>query len=141
VVVATGYHVDEAATAAVRGLATRTGAIVMAETETGRTSIPGVYAGGDATTGPRLVATAVAAGRRAARAIHEDLAAAPRSEHSGSEAPRAMHGGHAGVHWSAHPLPPPVGALRRPRPEEGGVGALLDQWIDDLRFSNTQEGD
>jgi len=144
VVVATGYHVDEAATAAVRGLARRTGAIVMTETDTGRTSVPGVYAGGDATTGPQLVATAVAAGRRAARAIHEDLsAAAARSEPAAPDAERAARGArHAGVHWSAHPLPPPVGALRAARPaEEGSVGALLDRWIDDLRFSNTQDGD
>ena len=143
VVVATGYHVNEAAAAAVRGLATRTGAIVITETDTGRTSVPGVYAGGDAATGPHLVATAVAAGRRAARAIHEDLAVAgPRSEHAGPATERAARGArHAGVHWSAHPLPPPVGALRRPGPEDGSVGALLDQWIDDLRFSNTQDGD
>ncbi len=39
----------------------------------GRTSCPGVYAGGDNTLGPDLVVTAVAAGRRAAQGILQDL--------------------------------------------------------------------
>jgi glutamate synthase (NADPH/NADH) small chain len=40
----------------------------------GRTSHPKVYAGGDAASGPDLVVTALAAGRRAAQAIAMDLA-------------------------------------------------------------------
>ncbi|GAB4306041.1 MAG: NADPH-dependent glutamate synthase [Promethearchaeota archaeon] len=39
----------------------------------GRTSIPRVYAGGDVVTGSATVISAMGAGRRAARAIHEDL--------------------------------------------------------------------
>ena len=39
----------------------------------GRTSNPKVYAGGDAASGPDLVVTALAAGRRAAQAIAADL--------------------------------------------------------------------
>jgi pyruvate/2-oxoglutarate dehydrogenase complex dihydrolipoamide dehydrogenase (E3) component len=38
----------------------------------GRTANPRVYAGGDATSGPELVVTALAAGRRAAAAILAD---------------------------------------------------------------------
>lgn len=47
---------------------TRWGGIVVDE-ETGATSIPGVYAGGDAVTGAATVITAMGAGRKAARAI------------------------------------------------------------------------
>jgi NADH-quinone oxidoreductase subunit F len=39
----------------------------------GRTSVPGVFAGGDAVTGPATVIEAIAAGRRAAIAIHRYL--------------------------------------------------------------------
>ncbi|NDY42425.1 formate dehydrogenase subunit alpha [Dissulfurirhabdus thermomarina] len=42
-----------------------------------RTNIDRVYAGGDLTSGPRTVIQAVAAGRRAAEAIHEDLTGTP----------------------------------------------------------------
>ena len=42
--------------------------------EYGRTSNPKVYAGGDNTLGPELVVTAIAAGRRAAAGIKQDLA-------------------------------------------------------------------
>lgn len=47
---------------------TRWGGIV-ADEETGETSIPGVYAGGDAVTGAATVITAMGAGKKAARAI------------------------------------------------------------------------
>jgi NADPH-dependent glutamate synthase beta subunit-like oxidoreductase len=43
----------------------------VADKESGATSKPGVYAGGDDVSGPDLVVTAVAAGRRAARSIDE----------------------------------------------------------------------
>jgi len=42
----------------------------------GRTSVPGVYAGGDCTPGPDLTVQAVQDGKRAAEAIHRDLAGA-----------------------------------------------------------------
>jgi glutamate synthase (NADPH/NADH) small chain len=41
--------------------------------ETGKTSIPGVFAGGDIVTGAATVITAMGAGRAAARAIDEYL--------------------------------------------------------------------
>ena len=47
---------------------TKWGGIITDE-ETGATSIPGIYAGGDAVTGAATVITAMGAGRKAARAI------------------------------------------------------------------------
>ncbi len=41
--------------------------------ENGKTSIEGVYAGGDIVTGEATVISAMGAGRRAAKAIHEFL--------------------------------------------------------------------
>lgn len=49
---------------------TRWGGIIVDE-ETGATSIPGIYAGGDAVTGAATVITAMGAGKRAARAIDQ----------------------------------------------------------------------
>lgn len=51
---------------------TRRGGIVTDE-ETGATSIPGIFAGGDAVTGAATVITAMGAGRKAAKAIDEYL--------------------------------------------------------------------
>jgi glutamate synthase (NADPH/NADH) small chain len=42
--------------------------------ETGQTSRPEIFAGGDDVTGPSLVNTALAAGKRAAKAMMEFLA-------------------------------------------------------------------
>ncbi len=50
----------------------RRGGIVVAE-ETGKTSLDGVYAGGDAVSGAATVILAMGAGKTAARAIHEQL--------------------------------------------------------------------
>ncbi|HNR13200.1 MAG TPA: FAD-dependent oxidoreductase [Thermodesulfobacteriota bacterium] len=46
---------------------------IVADEETGATSIKGVYAGGDIVTGGATVILAMGAGRRAARAIHAYL--------------------------------------------------------------------
>jgi glutamate synthase (NADPH/NADH) small chain len=51
---------------------TRRGTIV-ADAATGRTTMPGVFAGGDIVTGGATVILAMGAGRRAARAIDEYL--------------------------------------------------------------------
>ena len=51
----------------------RRGGIVVVE-ETGKTSLDGVYAGGDAVTGAATVILAMGAGKVAARAIDEELA-------------------------------------------------------------------
>jgi glutamate synthase (NADPH/NADH) small chain len=47
--------------------------LIFIDPQTGATSRPGVYAGGDDVTGPSLVVTAMAAGRNAANAIDEYL--------------------------------------------------------------------
>lgn len=47
--------------------------IIKTEKGTGRTSIPGIYAGGDAAFGPALFITAIRHGQEAARAIDADL--------------------------------------------------------------------
>lgn len=46
---------------------------IIADEETGRTSIEGVYAGGDIVTGSATVISAMGAGRKAAKAMHEYL--------------------------------------------------------------------
>lgn len=46
---------------------------ISADDETGKTSLEGVYAGGDIVTGSATVISAMGAGRKAARAIHEYL--------------------------------------------------------------------
>jgi glutamate synthase (NADPH/NADH) small chain len=48
---------------------TKNGTIVA--DENGKTSIEGVYAGGDIVTGEATVISAMGAGKKAARAIHE----------------------------------------------------------------------
>ncbi len=53
---------------------TKWGGIIIDE-ETGATSIPGIYAGGDAVTGAATVITAMGAGKKAARAIDEYIKA------------------------------------------------------------------
>jgi len=46
---------------------------IVADTETGTTSIPGVFAGGDIVTGGATVILAMGAGRNAAKAITDYL--------------------------------------------------------------------
>ena len=46
---------------------------IIADPKTGATEKPGVFAGGDIVTGGATVISAMGAGRRAARAIHEYL--------------------------------------------------------------------
>jgi glutamate synthase (NADPH/NADH) small chain len=54
---------------------------IVADEETGKTNLEGVYAGGDIVTGSATVISAMGAGRKAAAAIHEYL--------TGKEAPVA----------------------------------------------------
>ncbi|MBE0634771.1 FAD-dependent oxidoreductase, partial [Candidatus Bipolaricaulota bacterium] len=49
---------------------------IVADPETGLTSIPGVYAGGDIVTGAATVIEAMGAGKRAAAAMHAYLTGA-----------------------------------------------------------------
>ncbi|MBI5209739.1 MAG: FAD binding domain-containing protein [Elusimicrobia bacterium] len=62
--------IGQAADLSCVGRKVRTGrGLIAADPETGATSLPGVFAGGDAVSGPASVIEAVAAGRKAARAI------------------------------------------------------------------------
>jgi NADPH-dependent glutamate synthase beta subunit-like oxidoreductase len=47
--------------------------IIKTERESGRTSVPGIYAGGDAAFGPALFITGIKHGQEAARSIDQDL--------------------------------------------------------------------
>ena len=73
VILALGYWPDETIGKTTPELKTHDYGLIDAD-ETGRTSRPGVFAGGDAVTGPDLVSTAAAAGLRAAEAIDQYLA-------------------------------------------------------------------
>jgi glutamate synthase (NADPH/NADH) small chain len=68
-----GYWPDETIGQTTPGLETHKWGLIVVDPETGATSRPGVYAGGDAVTGPDLVVTAMVAGRRAATAIDRYL--------------------------------------------------------------------
>jgi glutamate synthase (NADPH/NADH) small chain len=70
-VLALGYWPDETISKSTPNLKTHDWGLITADYKTGATSIPGVYAGGDAATGPDLVVTAMMAGRKAAAAIDE----------------------------------------------------------------------
>jgi glutamate synthase (NADPH/NADH) small chain len=75
VILALGYWPDPLIGESTPDLQTHKYGLIVADKETGATSKPGVYAGGDGVTGPDLVVTAVAAGRRAAHSIDEYLKA------------------------------------------------------------------
>lgn len=67
---AVGYWPDPLIGETTPGLETHDwGLITIVDKETGATTRPGVFAGGDAVTGPDLVVTAMVAGRKAAAAI------------------------------------------------------------------------
>lgn len=48
-----------------------------------------------------------------------------------------------GTHRATHPLPPPVSNHRKVVDccPEDGLDLLLKQWVEELRFGNTQDGD
>ena len=56
-----------------KGLETTKQGTIVADPETGKTSLEGVYAGGDIMTGEATVISAMGSGRRSAKAIHEYL--------------------------------------------------------------------
>lgn len=70
---ALGYWPDPTIGETTPDLETRKWGLIVTNPETGATSRPGVYAGGDAVTGPNLVVTAMVAGRKAAHAIDRYL--------------------------------------------------------------------
>jgi len=72
-ILALGYWPDETLGQSTPGLETHKWGLIVSDPETGATSRPGVFAGGDAVTGPDLVVTAMVAGRKAAAAIDQYL--------------------------------------------------------------------
>ncbi len=74
-ILALGYWPDPTIGETTPGLETRKWGLIVTDPETGATTRPGVFAGGDAVTGPDLVVTAMVAGRRAAAAIDDYLRA------------------------------------------------------------------
>jgi len=73
VVIAIGQGPNPLVPSTTEGLETNKWGNIMADAETGLTSLEGVYAGGDIVTGAATVILAMGAGRKAARAIHEYL--------------------------------------------------------------------
>ncbi|MEW6201908.1 MAG: FAD-dependent oxidoreductase, partial [bacterium] len=73
VVVAIGQRPSPLVPMTAPRLKTRKNGTIEAEDETGRTSMEGVFAGGDVTTGAATVISAMGAGKRAAKSIHEYL--------------------------------------------------------------------
>ncbi len=73
VVLALGYWPDPTIGETTPELETHKWGLIVADPETGATSRPGIYAGGDGVTGPDLVVTAMASGRRSAQAIDSYL--------------------------------------------------------------------
>lgn len=78
VILALGYWPDETIGKSTPNLKTHDYGLIAADNQ-GQTSRPGVFAAGDAVTGPDLVSTAVSAGLRAAEAIDEYLLAGRRA--------------------------------------------------------------
>ncbi len=76
VVIAIGYGADPVVPQTTSGIRTDRKALIQVD-EKGRTTRPGVFAGGDNVNGADLVVTALADGRRAAAAIHEYLMTLP----------------------------------------------------------------
>lgn len=73
VIKAIGYWPDETIGATTDGLETYNWGLIVIDPETGVTSRPGVFAGGDIATGPDMVVTAMVAGRKAAQSIDKYL--------------------------------------------------------------------
>jgi glutamate synthase (NADPH/NADH) small chain len=73
VIVAIGRNPNPIIQSTTKGLETTKKRIIVTEKETGKTSLEGVYAGGDIATGEATVISAMGAGKRAAKAIHSYL--------------------------------------------------------------------
>ena len=73
VIVAIGRTPNPILQRVTKGLETTSHGTIVADPDTGRTSLEGVYAGGDIMTGEATVISAMGSGRRSAKAIHEYL--------------------------------------------------------------------
>ncbi len=72
-IIAIGYNGDPDVPASAEGIETNRWGLIVVNEETGETTRPGVFAGGDNVNGADLVVTALAGGRRAAAAMHRYL--------------------------------------------------------------------
>ena len=73
VIVAIGRTPNPIIQSTTKGLKTTKKGTIIAEEDTGETSLEGVYAGGDIATGEATVISAMGAGKKAAKAIHSYL--------------------------------------------------------------------
>lgn len=73
VIMAVGTNTNPLVPRSTKNLALNDCGYIIADADTGRTSRAGVYAGGDIVTGSATVISALGAGRKAAKAIHEYL--------------------------------------------------------------------
>ena len=78
VIVAIGQGPNPLVTRATPGLKTTSKGTIEADSNTGATSRPGIFAGGDIVTGAATVISAMGAGKNTARAIHEYLQTLPK---------------------------------------------------------------
>jgi len=78
VIVAVGTGANPLIAQSAKNLSVTKHKYIVADEETGKTSIEGVYAGGDIVTGAATVISAMGAGRKAAKAIHEHITRSPR---------------------------------------------------------------
>jgi NADPH-dependent glutamate synthase beta subunit-like oxidoreductase/Pyruvate/2-oxoacid:ferredoxin oxidoreductase delta subunit len=80
ILVAIGEEPDPSILPAGAGIEVGASAAIVADSRTLATGHPGVFAGGDVVSGPKTIIDAVAAGRRAAGAIHEYLSGSRNGE-------------------------------------------------------------
>ena len=73
VIVAVGRTPNPIIQSVTKGLAVTNRGTIIADEKTGKTSLEGVYTGGDIMTGEATVISAMGSGKRAAKAIHEYL--------------------------------------------------------------------
>ena len=72
-IIAVGTNPNPLIRKTTKGLETTRWGGIIVEEETGATSLPYIYAGGDAVSGAATVISALGAGKTAAKAIHEAL--------------------------------------------------------------------
>ncbi|MCD8020556.1 MAG: FAD-dependent oxidoreductase [Clostridiales bacterium] len=78
IILATGQRVDISFLGETLGAQLRSArGLIETDLETGKTKVEGMYAGGDAATGPNIAIRAITAGRNAAAGMNRDLGALP----------------------------------------------------------------
>jgi ferredoxin len=107
VISAIGQRIDLEALSDLKGLKWTRRQTIQANSISMETSIPGVFAGGDAVTGPATVVEAIGAGKRAAEAIDRFLSGIPQPKMPSVPVRRAR------VEWTEVPASTKM-TLRRP---------------------------